>query len=164
MASVLGGLLGYFIGYALYEQVALPLIRFYHYEAAAAAFIASIQRNGVWLILVKGLTPIPFKIVTITPGRRTWRWCLRAGLRGDAGGAVLPGGGVLRRFGEPVLRVVEKRLALVAVGSIAAVVGGFLLLKVSSGGCTPDGTYGCFRIAGLVPATHAAPSRIKPTP
>ena len=68
VASVLGGLLGYWIGYALYDQLAAPLIRFYHYEDAAKAFIARFNEWGLWVILIKGLTPIPYKIVTITSG------------------------------------------------------------------------------------------------
>ena len=68
VASVLGGVLGYFIGYALYEQLAMPVIRFYHYEAAAEAFKAKFNEWGLWVILIKGLTPIPYKIVTITSG------------------------------------------------------------------------------------------------
>ena len=66
--SVLGGLLGYAIGAVLYQQVALPLIHAYRYDAAAAAFTEALRANGVWLVLAKGLTPIPFKIVTIAAG------------------------------------------------------------------------------------------------
>src|SRR3954453_1304622 len=68
LASVAGGILGYFIGYALYDAVAAPLIRFYHPQAAAQAFVDRFQQYGLWVILIKGLTPIPYKIVTITSG------------------------------------------------------------------------------------------------
>ncbi len=131
VASVLGGLLGYVIGYALYEQVALPVIRFYHYEAAAGAFVESIRQNGVWLILLKGVTPIPFKIVTITAGLAHMDVvtfvlaCLVT-----RGARFFLWAAVLRRYGAPVLAMVEKRLTLVTVVSLLAIVGGFVLLKL----------------------------------
>jgi membrane protein YqaA with SNARE-associated domain len=130
-ASVAGALLGYAIGAALYDAVALPVIRFYHYEAAAAAVVDSIQHYGVWFILVKGLTPIPFKVVTIACGAARldlvpfFLACLvTRGVRFFLEAAVL------RRYGAPVLAVVERRLTLVAAASVLAVVAGFLALKV----------------------------------
>ena len=130
-SSVAGGLLGYSIGYALYQQVALPVIHFYHYGDAAAAVVENLRLNGVWLVLAKGLTPIPFKIVTIAAG------AVHLDLVSFVGACVVTRGArffleaaILKRFGAPVLRAVEKRLAMVMVGSIAAVVAGFLLLKV----------------------------------
>ncbi len=130
-ASVLGGLLGYTIGAVLYDQVALPLIRFYHYDAAAAAFTESLRANGVWLVLLKGLTPIPFKIVTIAAG------AVRMALGPFVLACVVTRGArffieaaVLQRFGAPVLQAVERRLGLVVAASVLAVVAGFLLLKV----------------------------------
>ncbi len=131
VASVLGGLLGYAIGAALYDQVALPLIRLYHYEAAAAAFVDSIQRYGVWLILLKGLTPIPFKIVTIACGlARLDLAPFVLACVATRGARFFLEAAVLRRYGAAVLALVERRLAVVALGSVAAVVVGFLLVKV----------------------------------
>ncbi len=131
VASVLGALMGYAIGYLLYDQVALPVIRFYHYDAAAAAFVENIRTYGVWLILAKGLTPIPFKLVTITAGLAhlpllsfVVACAVTRGARFFAEAAVL------RKFGQPVLRMVEQRLALFTVVSVVAVVAGFLLLKL----------------------------------
>lgn len=131
VASVLGALLGYAIGYMLYEQVALPVIRFYHYDAAAAAFVDNIRTYGVWLILAKGVTPIPFKIVTITAGMAQLDLvpfvlaCLVT-----RGARFFIEAAVLRKFGQPVLRMVEKRLALVMAVVAVSIVGGFLALKV----------------------------------
>lgn len=131
VSSVLGGLLGYVIGYALYDQVALPIIHLYHYDAAAASFVESIRANGVWLVLLKGVTPIPFKIVTIAAG------AVRLELVPFVLACIVTRGArffieaaILRRYGAPVLAAVEKRLALVVVGSVVAIVAGFLLLKV----------------------------------
>ena len=130
VSSVLGGLLGYYIGYALYDQVALPLIRFYHYEDAAAAFIERFREWGLWVILIKGMTPIPYKIVTITSGLAHF----------DLGAFVLASiatrgarfflvAALLRRFGEPVRDWVEKRLTLVTTVVALSIVGGFVALK-----------------------------------
>ena len=67
-SSVLGGCLGYWIGLHLFDQLALPIVRFYHAEAGYNAFLAFYARWGFWAILAKGLTPIPFKLVTIASG------------------------------------------------------------------------------------------------
>ena len=130
-ASVAGGLLGYAIGFALYEVVAAPLIHFYHYDDAAAAAIANIQANGVWLVLAKGVTPIPFKIVTIGAGAAHLALlpfvlaCIAT-----RGARFFIEAALLRRYGAPVLAMVERRLALVVGVSAVAVVAGFLALKL----------------------------------
>lgn len=131
VASVLGGLLGYYIGYALYDQVALPLIRFYHYEAAADAFVARFNEWGLWVILIKGLTPIPYKIVTITSGLAHFN------LGVFIAASVVTRGArffllafLLRRFGPPIQAWIEQRLTLVTSVAAASIVGGFLVLKV----------------------------------
>ena len=129
--SVLGGMLGYAIGFAFYDQVALPLIRLYHYEAAADAFVESMRTYGVWIILAKGLTPIPFKLVTIACGiahLNLVTFVLACSV--TRGARFFLEAALLRRYGASVLAVVEKRLALVTVITVLAVVAGFVLLKV----------------------------------
>ena len=68
ITSVFGGYVGYAIGYFLFDTVGEPLLEFYHamdkYEALKAAF----AHWGAWIIILKGLTPIPFKLVTIASG------------------------------------------------------------------------------------------------
>jgi membrane protein YqaA with SNARE-associated domain len=68
MCSVLGGCLGYFIGAELFQLAAMPLLRLYHYQDRYEQFRTAAA--GVWLraILIKGLLPIPYKIVTIISG------------------------------------------------------------------------------------------------
>ena len=68
LASVAGGLLGYFIGAVLYDTVGAWLIQFYGYGDKVEAFRAAYAQYGSLIILLKGLTPIPYKIVTITSG------------------------------------------------------------------------------------------------
>ncbi len=130
LASVVGGMLGYLIGYALYDQVAAPLIHFYHYEDAAANFVEKFNQYGLWVILIKGLTPIPYKIVTITSGLAHFNFgvfvvasALTRGVRFFLVAALI------RRFGEPVRAFIERRLTLVTSLTAAGIVGGILLLK-----------------------------------
>ena len=130
VASVLGGLLGYAIGYAFYDQVALPLIRFYHYDAAATSFVESMRTYGVWIILGKGLTPIPFKLVTIACGIAhlnlltfVLACCATRGARFFIEAALL------RRYGPSVLTMVEQRLALVTIVTLVGIVAGFVVLR-----------------------------------
>ena len=130
IASVLGALLGYWIGHALYESIGKPIIAFYHLDAAMQAFIDEFNEYGLWIILIKGLTPIPYKIVTIASGvagfaltpfilasivTRGFRFFLVAGL--------------LYFFGEPIRDFIERRLTLVTTVFIVLVVGGFIALK-----------------------------------
>lgn len=68
LASVAGGLLGYAIGAFLYETVGQWLISIYHLEEGFAAFQRGFDEWGGWIIVAKGLTPIPFKLVTIASG------------------------------------------------------------------------------------------------
>ena len=68
VASVAGGLFGYAIGYFLYETVGQWLISVYHLEAGFAAFQRGFAEWGGWIIVAKGVTPIPFKLVTIASG------------------------------------------------------------------------------------------------
>ena len=56
------------IGFALFDQLARPLLQAYHYDAAFARFQATYAEWGLWVILIKGVTPIPYKIVTIASG------------------------------------------------------------------------------------------------
>jgi membrane protein YqaA with SNARE-associated domain len=68
LGSVIGGLFGYFIGAELYATIGLWLIQLYGYGDKVEAFREAYGQYGAWIILLKGLTPIPYKIVTITSG------------------------------------------------------------------------------------------------
>jgi membrane protein YqaA with SNARE-associated domain len=68
LASVIGGLAGYAIGAGLYEAIGQPVIAFYHLDDAFNTFQARFAEWGGWIIVAKGLTPIPFKLVTIASG------------------------------------------------------------------------------------------------
>ena len=129
-ASVVGGMFGYYIGYALWDAVAGPLIHFYHYEAAAEAFKRKFNDYGLWVILIKGLTPIPYKIVTITSGLAHFNFGLFVVASVITRGArffVLAA--LLRYFGPPVREMIERRLTLVTTLVACSIVFGFVLLR-----------------------------------
>lgn len=130
-ASVAGGALGYLIGDLLFNQLAAPLLRFYHYEAGFARFQRMYAEYGLWVILIKGLTPIPYKIVTIASGAAGFSFPMfMAASVVTRGARFFLIAGLLHRFGEPVQRFVEQRLALVTSLAAAGIVAGFLVLRL----------------------------------
>ena len=130
VASVAGGALGYLIGYALFDQLAQPLIHLYHYDAAFARFQATYAQWGLWVILIKGLTPIPYKIVTIASGAAHFDFTLfMAASILTRGARFFLVATLLRFFGEPVRVFIERRLTLVTSAVAVSVLGGFLVLR-----------------------------------
>ncbi len=131
VASVAGGALGYFIGYALFEVLATPLLRAYHYEAAFARFKDSYAEYGLWVILLKGVTPIPYKIVTIASGAASFNfWVFMAASIVTRGARFFLVSALLYFFGPPVRAFIEKRLGLVLLGVLAGIIFGFLVLRL----------------------------------
>lgn len=130
VTSVAGGLLGYAIGAFLYQSVGHWLISFYGYGTQIDTFRAAYAEWGAWVILIKGLTPIPYKIITIASGFAGYNLFLFVILslitRGIRFFVVAE---LLRIFGEPVREFIERRLTLVTTVFVLAVVGGFLVLR-----------------------------------
>lgn len=130
VASVVGGALGYLIGYALFDQLAGPILHAYHYEAAFQAFQAKYAEWGLWIILIKGMTPIPYKIVTIASGAAKFNFgVFMLASAATRGARFFLVAALLRRYGEPVRTFIERRLTLVTSAAAAAIVGGFVALK-----------------------------------
>jgi membrane protein YqaA with SNARE-associated domain len=131
IGSVAGGALGYFIGYAVFDQLARPLIALYGYGPRFAAFQAMYAQYGLWIILVKGLTPIPYKIVTIASGAAHFDFAVfMAASVLTRGARFFVVAALLRFFGAPVREFIERRLTLVTSLLAAGVIGGFLILKL----------------------------------
>ena len=129
MASVLGGLLGYLIGMFL-EPLGMWMLATMGKAEAFETSKAMFQQHGAWVILIKGLTPIPFKLITISAGIFKFNLALFIAL------SVLTRGMrfflvafVLKRWGAPMLAVVEKRLTLFTVLFLILLVGGLLAVK-----------------------------------
>jgi membrane protein YqaA with SNARE-associated domain len=128
VASVAGGVLGYAIGSLLYDSVGQWLIGLYGYGDKVDAFRASYAHYGAWIILLKGLTPIPYKIVTITSGFAgydIWLFILFSTI--TRGARFFIAAILLNRYGETIRHHIEKRLGLwVAIGA-AVLVAGFIV-------------------------------------
>jgi membrane protein YqaA with SNARE-associated domain len=130
VASVIGGALGYLIGYALFNQLARPLIEFYGYGDRFVAFQQLYANYGLWVILIKGLTPIPYKIVTIASGAAQFNfWIFMAASIATRGARFFIVAALLRAFGTPVRDFIERRLTLVTSLLAAGIIGGFLVLR-----------------------------------
>ncbi|HWK37810.1 MAG TPA: YqaA family protein [Hyphomicrobium sp.] len=130
IASVAGGILGYAIGYFAFEAIGKPILAFYGKEHALDTFIQFVHEYGVPAIIIKGATPIPFKVVTIAAGvahmdllafvgasivARAMRFYLVAAL--------------LYFFGQPIKEFIEKRLTLVTTVFVVVLVSGFVAVK-----------------------------------
>jgi membrane protein YqaA with SNARE-associated domain len=130
IASVLGGLVGYAIGALLYDTLGKWLISLYGYGDGIEAFRHAYAEWGSWIILIKGLTPIPYKIVTIASGFAGYDLLAFTVLSLITRGArFFLTAELLRMYGEPIRGFIEKRLTLVTTGVLAVVVGGFVVAR-----------------------------------
>jgi len=127
LSSVAGGLLGYFIGAVLYDSVGLWLVRLYGYGDKIEAFREAYVHYGAWIILLKGLTPIPYKIVTIASGFAGYNFgsfvllsLLTRGVRFFAEAFLL------KRYGPRARVMIEKRLGFWVTVSALVLVAGFV--------------------------------------
>ena len=68
LSSVFGGILGYLIGYLLFNSIGIFLVNFYHLEDAVGQFKAYYAQYGAWVVIIAGFTPFPFKVITIASG------------------------------------------------------------------------------------------------
>jgi membrane protein YqaA with SNARE-associated domain len=130
VASVVGGLLGYAIGYYFYDTVGLPILKFYGREHALDSFIAFVHTYGVPAVIIKGMTPIPFKVVTIAAG------VAKMDLLAFIGASIIARAmrfylvaGLLYFFGEPIREFIERRLMLVTTVFVVVLVGGFVAIR-----------------------------------
>jgi membrane protein YqaA with SNARE-associated domain len=125
LTSVAGGVLGYAIGALLYDSIGHWLISLYGLNDKVEAFREGYARWGSLIILLKGLTPIPYKLVTITSGFAGYNLGLFVLLSlVSRGGRFFLMAFLLSRYGETARRMIEKRLGLwVAAGAAVLVVG-----------------------------------------
>jgi membrane protein YqaA with SNARE-associated domain len=125
VASVAGGVLGYAIGALLYDSLGQWLIHLYGLGGKVEAFRESNAQRGAWNIIGKGLTPIPYKLVTITSGfagYNIWLFVLCSIVA--RGGRFFVVAILLNRYGDVIRREIEKRLGLwVAIGAAVVVLG-----------------------------------------
>ena len=128
VASVTGGLLGYAIGYYLADTVGQWIIHTYGLEKSFAHFQEQFAHYGLLIILLKGLTPIPYKLVTIACGIANfpiWQFMLASTVA--RGGRFFLTAALLRYFGESARKFLDRYLPWCALGLLVLVVLGIWL-------------------------------------
>jgi membrane protein YqaA with SNARE-associated domain len=127
ITSVAGGVLGYLIGAALYDPIGLWLLRFYGLTDKVEAFRDAYAQWGTWIILIKGVTPIPYKLVTIASGFAGYSFLMFVLLSFVARGmrfylvAFL-----LNRYGPQARAMIEERLGFWVTIAAVLLVGGIV--------------------------------------
>ena len=137
VASVLGGLFGYAIGYFAYETIGVSLLQALGLWDDFPVAACYLREFGAEIILIKGATPIPFKLLTLTAGfihmdLVTFIW---ASVLSRAFQFMLVGI-LFWKLGAPIKAFIDKYLGLVATGFLVLVVGGFVAASYLSGNTT----------------------------
>ena len=126
MASVAGGCLGYAIGMFAFDSLGQPVLEALGKADSMATFNERFNGVGFWAVLTAGVTPFPFKVITIMSGWTAMPLgtfvvtsIVARGLR------FFVVAGLLWRFGEPIREFVERRLALAFTAFVIVLLGGF---------------------------------------
>ena len=126
ITSVVGGIVGYLIGALLYDTVGQWIIHLYGMESKMDALRAQYQHWGWAVILIKGLTPIPYKLVTIVSGLLGYDFLLFVLLSLITRGArFFMIAGLMNRFGGPIKAAMDKHFGVIMVALLVIVVAGF---------------------------------------
>ncbi|EET46902.1 YqaA family protein [Thalassobium sp. R2A62] len=130
VGSVLGGMLGYYIGSGLFETVGKPVLEFYGKDKYFGEFAVRYQEYGAWAVLIAGVTPFPYKVITILSGATSLNLgvfivasIVARGLRFFIVAALL------WKFGAPIRDFIERRLGLMFAIFCVVLVGGFYAVK-----------------------------------
>ncbi|MEM1046235.1 MAG: YqaA family protein [Pseudomonadota bacterium] len=130
ITSVLGGLLGYAIGALLFVEVAQPILGFYGYAEKFDSFADQYNDWGAWIVFIAGVTPFPFKVITLASGATALNLpifilssLVARGLR------FFVVAGLLYYLGPPIRAFIEERLALMFTIFVVLLVGGFVALR-----------------------------------
>jgi membrane protein YqaA with SNARE-associated domain len=130
LTSVAGGLLGYVIGLFLYDSLGTWVFQLYGLTEGAETFRHQYAEYGHWIILLKGLTPIPYKLVTITSGfagySLFWFFVLSVLTRGARFFVIAL---LMSRFGPFIKNIIDRHFTAVATVAIVAFIGGFVAFK-----------------------------------
>ncbi len=130
IASVSGGLGGYAIGYFLFDALGQPLLEFYGYLEKFGRFQARYNEWGAWIVAFFGLTPFPYKVITIASGVTELNIVtFTAASTVSRAARFFVEAALLWQFGTPIRAFIERRLGLLTVVFFAALLLGFLMLK-----------------------------------
>jgi len=129
VASVLGGVLGYYIGLGLWESVGQPIVRFYQGESVMESVQGWYTEYGFWGVLIAAITPIPYKIFTIASGVfafNLWQLILASFL--GRGLRFFLVAGLIRYFGPKIRPFLEKHFELsMALMLVVGILGVFAI-------------------------------------
>jgi membrane protein YqaA with SNARE-associated domain len=141
IGSVAGGLLGYAIGHFLFASIGVQLLALLHLTHAFPYAACELRANAFYLIVGKGVTPIPFKLVTITAGfvGVPMATFVAASVISRSISFMIVGV-LFRVFGAPIKAFIDRYLVLVTLGFVVLVIGGFLAVSMLGGhhGATGD--------------------------
>ncbi len=135
VSSVFGALLGYAIGYFAFQALGTQILGALGLADSFPKAACYLREYGVEIILIKGATPIPFKLLTITAGFVAMPLLAFVGASiVSRGFQFLLVGGLFRVFGAPIKKFIDKYLGLVTAGFFVVLIGGFVMAAVLSGG------------------------------
>lgn len=165
LASVVGGLLGYAIGYGLYDTVGTQLLAALGLSESFPTAACYLREYGAEIIMLKGATPIPFKLLTITAGfiqMPLIPFILASIVSRSVSFMIV--GVLFRLFGAPIKRFIDKYLGLVTAVFVLLVVGGFIAATMLGGGSESSETKAKCKVASQVAeAVEGAGGNAAPT-
>ena len=130
IASVLGGGLGYYIGASLFESVGKPIIDFYGKGHYFDEFARRFNENGPWAVLFAGITPFPYKVITITSGATGLDfWVFMTSSVVARGLRFFIVAALLWKFGAPIRDFIERRFGLMTIVFFVLLFGGFAAVR-----------------------------------
>lgn len=132
IASAVGGVIGYGVGYFLYEEIGRPIIDFYGYADKYTTFQGWYDAYGAWIVGAGGFTPIPYKVITIASGvvQLDFTTFLVVSII-SRGARFFLVAALLWRFGAPIRGFVEARLGLLAAIFFIMLFLGFLVIGMA---------------------------------
>lgn len=129
-ASVTGGVAGYLIGWGLFESVGRPVLEFYHMADKFEVFKTAYNDWGAWAVLIAGVTPFPYKVITILSGATGLNFAVFMVASVAARGLrFFIVAGLLWKFGAPIRDFIERRLGLMFILFVVLLLGGFYVVK-----------------------------------
>ncbi len=149
LGSVAGGLLGYAIGHFVYDTIGAQLLGALGLTESFPKAACYLREYGAEIIMIKGATPIPFKLLTITAGFISMPLLTFIGASLVSRSISFMIVGVLfRLFGAPIKAFIDKYLGLATAGFVVLVVGGFIAAAMLGGG-GEDSSAKCAAVAAL---------------
>ncbi len=130
LASVAGGMAGYLIGWGLYDTLGRPVLEFYGKSDYFDDFAQRYNDWGAWVVLIAGVTPFPYKVITILSGvtaLNVWVFLIASLIARALRFFIVAA--LLWQFGPPIRRFIERHLGMVFTVFMALLLGGFLLVR-----------------------------------